>query len=134
MSRNSYFSTGDDVRADGAKSAWPRDRGVSAPSDRHPSSQPEPTPDLHSHCPVCGKAYQTGEEMVMLASTVFWAGAVPAEAGRDTEGNAFLGHRACVLPRLLTLLASFQPANRFERASRDFAAGGGPDQPPSESA
>lgn len=124
MSQKSSVSVGTDVRAGDGKAGRSRERAARPRSDPHASGQRDPTPDLHSHCPICGNAYQTGEEMVLLASAVFCAGTDPVVAGGDTGGNAFLGHRACVLPRLLTLLASFQPANRFERASQDFAAGG----------
>jgi hypothetical protein len=82
------------------------------------------TPKLRSNCPICGKTYQTGEGVVALASIVFSSSALPSQPtpGSDERGGMIpLGHHACVLPRLLTLLAGFQPEVRFVEALRDFA-------------
>jgi hypothetical protein len=84
------------------------------------------TPDLCSHCPVCGKPYQAGEPVLALACLSFAPSAVPcspATANGDPSSKIILGHHECVLPRLLTLLAGFQPELRFVRASNDFSAG-----------
>jgi hypothetical protein len=82
------------------------------------------TPDLRSHCPVCGNAYQPGEGVLALACLSFATGAVPAApaGGCDPIGNQFLGHHGCVLPRLLTLLAGFQPEPRFVKAATALSA------------
>src|SRR4051794_39384928 len=77
------------------------------------SNQLEATPDLRRHCPICGNAYQWGEEVVSLASRSFGADAAPSLPAIGSD--AVLGHPGCVLPRLLTLLASFQPAPRFDQ-------------------
>ena len=82
-------------------------------------------PDLRSHCPVCGNAYQPGEGILALACLSFGAGAVPpspAAPGRDSVGKVLLGHHGCVLPRLLTLVVGFQPEVRFVTASREVSA------------
>lgn len=86
----------------------------------------EKTPDLRSHCPVCGNAYQPGQQVLALGCLSMAASAVPsARPGTecDPSGKIILGHYGCVLPRLLTLLAGFQPESRFVQASKDFAAG-----------
>lgn len=83
-------------------------------------------PDLRRDCPVCGKPYQPAEEVLALASLSFATGAVSgsaASAGGDPCSMIFLGHQRCVLPRLLTLLAGFQPEARWVKASKDFFAG-----------
>lgn len=125
MSENSYFSPPDTVgkRTDDAKIARPA-------ADALPSREPrrvswESTPDLRSNCPICGHPYRRGEEVVMLASLAI-GGAPPSVS---SGSPVFLGHHGCVLPRLLTLLASFQPANRFEHAALDLS-GGEADSPP----
>lgn len=82
-------------------------------------------PDLRSNCPVCGNPYQPGEEVLALACLSFATSAVPsspAAAGCDPSTKITLGHYGCVLPRLLTLIAGFQPEGRFVLASRDFTA------------
>jgi len=80
--------------------------------------------DLRRACPVCGKPYQDDEPILALASFCFG----PSEASRTAvnqdgeQSQAFpLGHHECVLPRLLTLLASFQPGRRFVDAVNDSA-------------
>lgn len=81
------------------------------------------TLDLRGNCPVCGNPYQPGEGVLALARLPFWAGAaasLPAPPGRDLTDNVILGHQGCVLPRLLTLLAGFQPEARFETAAEDY--------------
>jgi hypothetical protein len=86
----------------------------------------EVTPDLHRHCPICGTPYQPGEGVLALACLSFAASTVPSSPAAgdcDPSSKLILGHRGCVLPRLLTLLASFQPEHRFVKASRDFSAG-----------
>ena len=78
-------------------------------------------PDLRNHCPVCGHHYQAGENVLALDCLTFAAGprsAAPG-AGRDSGRKILLGHDRCVLPRLLTLLADFQPEARFQGASGD---------------
>jgi hypothetical protein len=86
----------------------------------------EVTPDLGRECPVCGNAYQPGEEVLALARASFGAGAAPPPApaaASDPGSTILLGHHGCVLPRLLTLLAGFQPEVPFVRAAEDFPAG-----------
>lgn len=86
------------------------------------STKREVSADLHSQCPICGHSYQSGEEVVALACHSYVKSVVaslPTTSGCDTSNNIVLGHRGCVLPRLLTLLASFQPALRFATASRE---------------
>jgi hypothetical protein len=86
----------------------------------------EVTPDLRSHCTICGNPYQPGEGVLALACLSFAASAVPsspASASCDPRSQMILGHNECVLPRLLTLLAGFQPEVRFVKASIDLAAG-----------
>jgi hypothetical protein len=90
---------------------------------RRPVSR-TPVLDLRSQCPVCGNPYQPGEGVLTLASLSFVTGAVsPSAAGWDPSDQVLLGHRRCVLPRLLTLLAGFQPERRFALASEPCAAG-----------
>ncbi len=82
-------------------------------------------PDLRRNCPVCGNAYQPGEGVLALACLPFAACDLPClstPAECDLTDKIVLGHRECVLPRLLTLLASFRPEARFETASTDFFA------------
>lgn len=84
------------------------------------------TPDLRSHCPVCGNPYQPGERVLALDCLALAPGAVPsspATAGCGPGWQITLGHYRCVLPRLLTLLAGFQPELRFVRALDNFSAG-----------
>jgi hypothetical protein len=85
----------------------------------------EATPDLRSHCPVCGHPYQPGEGVLALTGLAFVSGDVNAAAADDGDASRtiFLGHHSCVLPRLLTLLAGFRPDDRFIKASKDFASG-----------
>jgi hypothetical protein len=93
---------------------------MSQPSNR------EVTLDLRSHCPVCGQLYQPGERVLTLACLSFAPPAVPcapATANGDPTSQFLLGHHTCVLPRLLTLLAGFQPELRFVRAANGFSAG-----------
>ncbi len=85
----------------------------------------EGAPDLRSHCPVCGHPYQPGEGVLALACLSFAPSVVPSSpvgAGYDPGSKMILGHHTCVQPRLLTLVAGFQPEGRFVRAARDFAA------------
>ena len=90
-------------------------------------------PDLRSHCPVCGGPYQPGESVLTLGCPSFPPGAAPspAAAGRDPGGQVILGHHRCVLPRILTLLAGFQPALRFALAP-EVCPGGEPVFPESQ--
>jgi hypothetical protein len=84
------------------------------------------TPDLGRECPVCGNPYRAGEEVLALARVSFGDGATPpaaTAAGGDPGSAILLGHHGCVLPRLLTLLAGFQPEVRFVRAAEAFPAG-----------
>jgi hypothetical protein len=46
-----------------------------------------------------------------------------AATASDRYRNTVLGHHGCVLPRLLTLLADFQPEARFVRAVRGLSCG-----------
>jgi hypothetical protein len=83
------------------------------------------TLDLRSHCPVCGNPYQPGEGVLALACLSFATDAgspAPAATGHDPGSRALLGHPRCVLPRLLTLLACFQPEGRFVTAFKNFSA------------
>jgi len=82
------------------------------------------TLDLCRNCPVCGNPYQPGERVLALACLSFEAsaGSSPvAAAGGDPGGQIILGHHRCVLPRLLTLLAGFQPELRFATASEAYS-------------
>ncbi len=87
---------------------------------------PEGTLNLRSNCPVCGKLYQPGEGVAALTCLPFATSAMPtspAATGCEPSAKIILGHHGCVLPRLLTLIASFQPEGRFVRAFKDFSAG-----------
>src|SRR6478672_8639323 len=78
------------------------------------------TPDLRRNCPVCGNAYRPGEGVLALTCLPFAASAFPCLSTPlecDLTNKIVLGHHECVLPRLLTLLASFGPEARFETAS-----------------
>jgi hypothetical protein len=89
------------------------------------SADRDVTPDLRNNCPVCGNPYQPGEGVLALACLPFATGAgppAPAAGERDQSGQIILGHHRCVLPRLLTLIASFGPAGRFVTAFQDFCA------------
>ena len=80
------------------------------------------TPDLRNNCPVCGCPYESGERLVALVCVPFARSDVaplPAPPGGGTD-TITLGHQGCVLPRLLTLLAGFQPDARFEAASTEY--------------
>ena len=119
MTKNSYL-----LSSSLAEPGRPPVRTVPPRADNaHRGSHDKLTPDLHSHCPICGHAYQAGEETILLISAAFAPGASSLRGERGLRGDAHLGHRECVLPRLLTLLASFQPATRFELASRELSAG-----------
>ena len=79
-------------------------------------------PDLSNNCPVCGSPYVSGERVVALVCVPFARADVapsPAPPGDGTD-TITLGHQGCVLPRLLTLLAGFQPESRFEAASTEY--------------
>ncbi len=79
-------------------------------------------PDLRKNSPVCGSPYVSGERVVALACFPFASSDVaplPAPPGDGTDAIT-LGHQGCVLPRLLTLLAGFQPESRFETASTEY--------------
>jgi len=94
-------------------------------------------PDLRNNCPVCGSPYVSGERVVALACGPFASSDVtplPAPPG-DGTGAITLGHQGCVLPRLLTLLAGFQPESRFEAASTEYfrRAAGLPERSDAES-
>lgn len=78
-----------------------------------------PVLDLSSHCPVCGGSYQADERVLTLGCLSFGA------ADEDPGEQIPLGHRRCVLPRLLTLLAGFQPEPRFTLASEPRSAADG---------
>jgi hypothetical protein len=83
------------------------------------------TPDLRNNCPVCGNPYQPGEGVLALGCLPFATSAgpsTPAASERDQCCNIILGHHHCVLPRLLTLIASFGPAARFVTAFQDLCA------------
>jgi len=82
----------------------------------------EGTKDLRTHCPVCGHPYQPGEGVLAMACLSFAFSAAPA-APDHPSSTISLGHYGCVLPRLLTLLASFRPAARFEKAFLNFSDG-----------
>ena len=90
------------------------------------STNHEVTTDLRSNCPICGNPYQDGDRVLALAAISFALNALPfsPEAGdSDPSSKIILGHQGCVLPRLLTLLASFQPEGRFVKASKVLTAG-----------
>ena len=65
--------------------------------------------------------------LTALASLSFAKSATPsapAAAGyEESSRKIVLGHHACVLPRLLTLLAGFGPEARFVKASKDYFVG-----------
>jgi hypothetical protein len=80
--------------------------------------------DLRKKCPVCGVPYQHGDGVLALACISFATGTVPSiRAARSSEHSSqtILGHSRCVLPRILTLLAGFQPEGRFVTAFKDFS-------------
>jgi hypothetical protein len=111
-----------------APDARPKPEAITsvAPEERPRSIAWEVAQDLHSHCPVCGNPYQPRESVLALDCVSFAASAVPASPaapGSDRSSKVILGHRGCVLPRLLTLVASFGPAVRFANAMNDFSAG-----------
>jgi hypothetical protein len=81
-------------------------------------------PDLRTNCPVCGNPYQAGEAVLELACRSVGANPVPPVTEARGASGIVLGHRGCVLPRLLTLLAAFQPEARFLRAAEEFSAAG----------
>lgn len=115
MSENSYFSP--PTLGDRTANANRAQAVAGTPDSREPRCRNwEDTPDLRSDCPICGYPYTRGDEVVMLDSLVL--GDVPPLAVSGSP--VFLGHHRCVLPRLLTLLASFQPANRFDQATHDL--------------
>ncbi len=85
----------------------------------------ESTLDLRSRCPICGKAYQDGDEALALAQLSLAINTEPATltaVGCDPSRKIILGHYGCVLPRLLTLLAGFQPELRFVEAANQLSA------------
>lgn len=90
------------------------------------SGDPNVTSNLQSYCPVCNNAYKAGEGVLALAclpiaiSGLPWYQSVPADS--ETSKRIILGHQECVLPRLLTLLAGFQPEARFVKTSNAFFA------------
>jgi hypothetical protein len=89
------------------------------------SLKPEVRPDLNTQCPICGCPYQPGERVLALACLSFAEGPGPSSppaAACDASSKTVLGHRQCVLPRLLTLLASFGPAARFVTALKGLPA------------
>lgn len=89
---------------------------VSAESRR--LTNPEAALDLRSECPVCGRPYQCGDQVVALTCFAFAkATLIPGDGDK-----IILGHHGCVLPRLLTLLAGFQPESRFVKAARESIA------------
>jgi hypothetical protein len=88
------------------------------------STSREKTPDLISNCPVCGNPYQQDDVVLALTCLSLAASAGPASlaATRCEPSNKItLGHQGCVLPRLLTLLAGFQPELRFVKASKELS-------------
>ncbi len=98
---------------------------VPLPATRCRSLSPGGAPDLHSTCPVCGGLYQPGDAVLALNCLVLVPAAArtpPSTSRDDPIRNLVLGHHACVLPRLLTLLAGFQPETRFVKAVRAYSA------------
>lgn len=82
------------------------------------------TPDLHRQRPICGNPYQPGEGVLALACLSIATNVAPTSPAADgctSNSKIILGHCGCVLPRLLTLLASFQPELRFAKASTEFS-------------
>lgn len=113
--------------ANGSPHTRPEPEGATLlfPEPIRRSTSPEMTPDLRRNCPVCGNAYQPGEGVLAMACLPFAPSAFPylsTPLECDLTDKIVLGHRECVLPRLLTLLAGFRPEPRFETASTDFFA------------
>jgi hypothetical protein len=84
------------------------------------------SPDLRRNCPVCGNPYRPGEGVLALSCLSLSINPVlslPVGSGCDLTGKIILGHNGCVLPRLLTLLAGFQPEARFENAAANLFGG-----------
>ena len=109
------------ARAAGALRAVARDTPPSPEMPRRPIPG-RVMPDLRKNSPVCGSPYVSGERVVALACFPFASSDVaplPAPPGDGTDAIT-LGHQGCVLPRLLTLLAGFQPESRFETASTEY--------------
>lgn len=74
--------------------------------------------DLRRDCPVCGQPYQSGDNIVALNCLAFAPSTESSPAvSLDSDRKVILGHHGCVLPRLLTLLAGFQPEIRFVKAA-----------------
>jgi hypothetical protein len=69
--------------------------------------------------------YLLGDEVLALEHLSFATTPLPYSPETDIcepSSKIILGHHGCVLPRLLTLLASFQPEARFVKASKDYSA------------
>lgn len=75
--------------------------------------------DLRRDCPVCGQSYESGEMVLTLSCYAFAADTASSVARRESDKKIPLGHHACILPRLLTLLAGFQPEIRFVKAASE---------------
>jgi hypothetical protein len=94
-------------------------------AERSRSISRELTPDLRNNCPVCGAAYQPGENVLALACFPLEAGAAPpfpAVVDCAPGSRILLGHHGCVLPRLLTLISCFRPETRFVNAFHNVSA------------
>jgi hypothetical protein len=80
--------------------------------------------DIRRNCSICCMPYLPGDEVLALDSLSYATTAMPCSPGSSSfepSSKMILGHHGCVLPRLLTLLASFQPEVRFVKAIKDLS-------------
>lgn len=100
------------------------DRVTPPPETARPPVPARGIPDLRNNCPLCGRPYESGEQVAALACVSFAPGGGPPwpTPDGDRADTIPLGHQGCVLPRLLTLLAGFRPEQRFENASAEYLA------------
>jgi len=80
------------------------------------STDRDTMPDPPGICPVCGNRYQPDEGVVALELfSVSASGAqiLPVVADCDQGSAIVLGHRDCVVPRLLSLLGRGHLEDRF---------------------
>lgn len=90
-------------------------------TDAHlqPAADQEVQLDLRRDCPICGQRYRSDDKVLALACFPFAVDAASSVAGCNSDKKVLLGHHACILPRLLTLLAGFQPEERFVKAANE---------------